>query len=128
MILLSLFVTTFAVMVATSSAIELRGGLLRTTELLQEDSVLTYTYSDCVKDCTDYFNGKWTDWAAPNTRNAPNWCHDQKEIYGADFNKCMQDFKEWLESIGSKNGFVGAWCTQRICKGYLPGDGSVGVE
>ena len=126
MILLSLFVT-FAVMVATSSAIELRGGLLRTTELLQEDSA--YSHSDCVKDCTSYFNNKWDGWADPNMQNAPRWCHDQQEIYGVDFNDCMQGFKETLENgYGMKNGFVGYFCKERICKKYLPADGSVGVE
>lgn len=118
MILLSLFVT-FAVMVATSSAIELRGALLRTTELLQEDSV----YSDCVKRCTNYFNNKDPN-QQPNIQNASNFCRDEKELYGVDFNQCMKETKAILESMGSKNGHVGVWCTQIYCTIK----GSVGVE
>ena len=110
-------------MVATSSAIELRGGFLRTTELMQQRS-----YSECVKSCTDYFNNKWTGWATPNTQTAANWCHDAEGLYRVDFHNCMLDYKKWLESIDAKNGFVGVWCTQRICKRHLPADGSVGVE
>jgi hypothetical protein len=111
MILLSLFVTIAVMMVATSSAIELRGGLLRTTELLQEHSV----YSDCVRSCTNYFNNKDPN-HQPNIQNAPNFCHDEMGLYGVDFNQCMKETKAILEGIDSKNGHVGVWCTQQICK------------
>ncbi|KAL7456742.1 hypothetical protein ACHAWC_008225 [Mediolabrus comicus] len=121
MILLSLFVT-IAVMVATSSAIELRGALLRTTELLQEHSV----YSDCVKSCTNYFNNKDPN-HQPNIQNAPNFCRDEMGLYGVDFNQCMKETKAILEGEGidSKNGHVGVWCTQKYCTMLT---GSVGVE
>ena len=84
---------------------------LRTTELLQESSV----NSECVRDCTSYFQGKDPN-SQPNSQNAPDYCHNNEELYGVDFNQCMKDYKEFLESIGSVNGHVGYWCTNRICK------------
>ena len=100
---------------ATSSAIELRGGFLRTTELLQWD-LLQQQESIC------------PNMAEPNTQTAADWCHHAKGLYGVDFNDCMQDYKAKLESWGVKNGFVGYYCNKRFCKRYLPADGSVGVE
>ena len=85
---------------------------LRTpVELLQESSV----NFECVRDCTSYFQGKDPN-SQPNSQNAPDYCHNNEELYGVDFNQCMKDYKEFLESIGSVNGHVGYWCTNRICK------------
>ena len=85
---------------------------LRTPELLQEEDGVN---SECVRQCTSYFQGKDPN-SQPNSQNAPDYCRNNENLYGVDFNQCMKDYKDVLESMGSKNGHVGYWCTNKICQ------------